>query len=46
MRSNLFRFGDTFWLQETGTAMGYATVYYSIHKLRTLLRANNHTSRR
>ena len=43
MQNNIFKFGDTYWSQTSGTAMGtspgydYATIYYGIYKMTTIL---------
>jgi hypothetical protein len=47
MRTNIFTFGNRFWRQRNGTAMGtpcacaYATIYYSYHKETALITNNN-----
>ena len=43
MRNNIFEFGDTYWLQLKGTAIGtsvacmYATIYFSLHEEEIIL---------
>jgi hypothetical protein len=44
MKNNIFQFGDTFWRQTSGTAMGtstavnYAVLYVALLKIKTLLK--------
>ena len=43
MNNNIFKFGDTYWRQVSGTAMGtspgcdYATIYFGIYKMMSIL---------
>jgi hypothetical protein len=47
MRNNVFTFGNRYWKQRNGTAMGtscacaYATIYYSYHEETALITPNN-----
>ena len=48
MTNNVFAFGNTYWLQACGTAMGtiiaviYATIYYSLHEELCILPPGEH----
>jgi hypothetical protein len=52
MNSNIFQFGDTYWLQSNGTAVGvsqsckYATLYFTYHEAKLLKNPELHFYKR